>query len=410
MKNIYLILLFLNTCISFGQLRTEKQVQIGDTLNVYFDSTLIRQEVLDNYSMGMGLSYSKYYYAPETSSWLSDFSAPSIYILGRYRQFELLLTFRPTTINPKRNLVFNADTLTAAAQLNPIKLDLSLGYKVKLTNNSLFTPYLGYSISSFTVINEDQIGKKYDIPSTSGITLGANISYLLPVSFAWDIEFLLGAHYSFIDYSKVHPSLGKNYWGVDLGIKILEWSTTKIDIIKTPPLDTQISLENAWSDVRKTSLAVGFNMAQFINGIHLYSSYSGFALDLTYHLGRSDNRSEIVYETSSGVIVKLSAPFGVLYNDVSTSVLYFGLGISYLKENQTVLSYTGTGSISGTQYFIGWRGLGLKNSFFYRLKPFFEIGYSSWDYTNSILNKNRSDKSYNYPKFFFSFGIDYSIF
>ncbi len=167
------------------------------------------------------IGISHYYYNAPTRAWLGNHGGPSIGFVLAIRHWNVGFRFKPWTVNPKQNLVFNSDTLSELAKLNPVKLDYFLGYSFDFKYNISIEPYIGYSKTVFAVINEDEIKAKFSIPTANGIIGGLSINKYFKLKEAEYIGIFANLGYSFVDYKATHKSLGLGYseWTIGVAYK-----------------------------------------------------------------------------------------------------------------------------------------------------------------------------------------------
>ena len=217
MKKILFIIL-----ISFSSIFAQSNTQ--DTLIVKSKKLKI---IKSNWGAKLNIGISKYNYGTKTKKWLGNHYGPTFNLTLLYKNFRFGFGFKPWTVNPKEELSFNGNTLTTFAKLNPIKLELTLGYNFFLFSNINIESYLGYSNNSFHVINEDVIGKKYKITSTNGYTFGLNLYKDLFRFNPYDnMQVYLNFNYNFVDFSKVNSQLDKNFYGFIFGLSFQGWFTS----------------------------------------------------------------------------------------------------------------------------------------------------------------------------------------
>ncbi len=175
------------------------------------------------WGLQFGFGISKFIYQAGTENWIGNHTSPDIKFILYHNNLSFGLNFKPWTVNPKNNLFVGGDTLSSFADLNPIKLELNIGYNYNVTNTTSIESYIGYLNSSFHVINQDVLQKKYNISSQHGITLGANINKYIEFLPYQYIVFYLNTNYNFSDYTKIHPSLGSSFYAIELGVAFKGW-------------------------------------------------------------------------------------------------------------------------------------------------------------------------------------------
>lgn len=228
MKLIILIFLF-PLCIinTFGQnLNWEKKCE-NDTIIisrriVHLARTNSYKAIYCNKTSDFGLRFdigaSYYMYNKPTSNWLGNHYSLSVGFIFALRHFNFGFRFKPWTINPNTNLIFNNDTLTTTAKLNPIKLDYFVGYSIDFQKNISLEPYIGLSRNIFKVINEHELKKNFSIPETNGIITGISINKYFNIKEKKFISIFLNYGYSFVDFRKVNSELSRGYSEFTFGV------------------------------------------------------------------------------------------------------------------------------------------------------------------------------------------------
>jgi hypothetical protein len=111
------------------------------------------------------LGFSSFSYYGRTEKWIGNHNAGMIGFSLAYGKFNLGVNFKLTTVTPQSELVFNGDTLTQDAKLNPIKDDFYVSYSIDLKNNFSIEPHLGLTKNLFFIINEKALNKSFTIPN-----------------------------------------------------------------------------------------------------------------------------------------------------------------------------------------------------------------------------------------------------
>lgn len=160
---------------------------------------------------------SRFHYNQKTKDWLGNHVALNFSFIFVYDKFNWGFRFKPFTINPNKELLFDNKILPKYAKLNPIKFDFYTGYSFDFKHISI-EPYLGLSRNIFTVINEDELKETFSIPSVTGFINGITVNKYFRVNKYEYISIFSNVGYSIVDYKKVHNTLGKNYFEWSLGI------------------------------------------------------------------------------------------------------------------------------------------------------------------------------------------------
>lgn len=235
MNQIILILLFITFYInSLSQKYDRDTICFGKpmTINPYrsiknvSDTSASYKAILCETRTDVGIRFeigiSKYYYNEKTEQWLGNHGGPNFNFILTANKLNFGLRFKPWTINPKTELIFNSDTLPTYADLNPIKIDYYVGYSFDFNNNISIEPFLGFSQSIFSVINEDVLKKTYSIPNALGLITGVAFNKYFRIKEYEYVALFVNLGYSFVNYKKMHESLGVGYfeWTVGVAYKV----------------------------------------------------------------------------------------------------------------------------------------------------------------------------------------------
>jgi hypothetical protein len=235
MKQIISIILFTISVLNgFSQKYLRDTVSFGDTLmitnprsvKVLPDTATVYKalncKTRSNFGFRIEVAVSNYYYSQKVEQWLGNHWGPNFNFVFVYDKVNVGFRFKPATVIPKKELVFNSDTLTKAAMLNPVKIDFYLGYSVDFKYKISIEPYLGFSRTIFQVINEDSLNKKYSIPSAKGFSSGIVINKYFRIKKYQYISVFASSGYSFVDYRKVNKNLDTGYfeWTIGVAYKI----------------------------------------------------------------------------------------------------------------------------------------------------------------------------------------------
>ena len=163
------------------------------------------------------IGISIYHYNQKTKDWLGNHGGPNFNFILTYDKFNLGFRFKPWTVSPNEELLFDNKVLPKYANLNPIKLDFYTGYSFDFEHISL-EPYLGFSRNIFTVINEDELQETFSFPSVTGFINGVTVNKYFKIKNYEYISVFANVGYSIVDYTKVHNALGKNYFEWSIGI------------------------------------------------------------------------------------------------------------------------------------------------------------------------------------------------
>ncbi|HEX4875188.1 MAG TPA: hypothetical protein VFV31_00855 [Chitinophagaceae bacterium] len=164
------------------------------------------------------LGFNLYIYNSKTKNWLGNHNGPLFGLTIAYGDFNFGAKFKPATVSPGQDLSFNGEMLTKDAKLNPIKIDYDFSYSINLKNNFSIEPYIALTINNFIVINEDELGKNYDINKTKGLTFGTTLNKYFKLR---DFQFLaVFAKYGYglSNFKKTNENLDIGYSDIVIGV------------------------------------------------------------------------------------------------------------------------------------------------------------------------------------------------
>jgi hypothetical protein len=237
MKRLFLITTtaLLAATISFGQKWHPETICSMDTLIVepYISikyspdklDSLTRQpykivqcRTRSNIGFRFDIAVSNYYYGKNTTNWLGQHGGPNFSFILVVDKLNFGFRFKPWTIDPKKEMIFDGKILPITASLNAIKLDYYVGYSIDFDKLISVEPHLGYNRSSFIVINEDDLNQTFTFDKTGGPIIGATFNKYFKLK---DYEYLSlfgTVGYTFVNFEKVHPDLDNGYFEWNLGI------------------------------------------------------------------------------------------------------------------------------------------------------------------------------------------------
>ena len=171
-----------------------------------------------DFGIRIEMGYERFFYNPKTQAWLGNHEGYMAGIAVAYHNFSFGAKAKVATVRPETELTFDGELLTAAAKLNPVKIDYDVSYDFNLRYNFTLAPYVAYTTSEFRVINQDSLGRHYDIPKRRGFTAGIALNKYFRIK---DFEFFglfVRWSYGFTNFEKVHPDLGRGYSNLTFGI------------------------------------------------------------------------------------------------------------------------------------------------------------------------------------------------
>lgn len=248
MKLLFLIitLTILTNITSFGQKWNPEIICSSDTLTVEpyvsmkynpekVDSInqesykIVQCQTRSNVGFRMDIAVSNYYYGDKTTSWIGQHGGPNFNFIFVMNKINLGFRFKPWTINPKKEMDFNGQTLPITAKFNNIRLDYYVGYSVDFEKLISVEPYLGYNRTSFLVINEDEINQKFSINKTGGLIAGATLNKYFKLKDYGYISVFGTVGYGFVDYKKVHSDLDNGYFEWNFGVSVKGFGTKRFN-------------------------------------------------------------------------------------------------------------------------------------------------------------------------------------
>jgi len=165
-------------------------------------------------------------------------------------------------------------------------------------------------------------------------------------------------------------------------------------------LDTRLQMKR---------LGVGLDNTVITFGPHINYYTNQFLFSFTYGLSSSNNSNNVIKQFENSLYFRTALSFGYWGSDKGFWPIYLGIGYNYINEKDKVLEFEGDGTISSFSFFLGTKLIEFDEGFLRNFGTHLELGYTAWNYSNSILEKNKSTQKYNFPKFYFSIGIYYYI-
>lgn len=244
--------ILINT-ISFGQKWTQEIICSTDTLIVEPDSLnmepyilmknnpqnidsvkqesykIVKCQTRSKIGFRMDIAVSNYYYGDKTTSWIGRHGGPNFNFIFVVDKLNFGFRFKPWTIDPKKEMEFNEQTLTTTAKLNNIRLDYYLGYSIDFEKLISLEPYIGYNRTSFLVINEDELNQEFTLNKTGGLIIGATLNKYFKLKYYRYITVFGTVGYGFVDYKKVHPDLDNRYFEWNLGVAVKSYGIKRFN-------------------------------------------------------------------------------------------------------------------------------------------------------------------------------------
>lgn len=171
---------------------------------------------------------------------------------------------------------------------------------------------------------------------------------------------------------------------------------------------SQDSMDTKLKEIKR--LGIGFDAVSVNYGpcINYYSNI--WLIGFTYGLPQSSDSHGVLKQFDYSLYFRAAITLGYWYSSISFWPIYIGAGYNFIQEKSNVLEYSGDGTISSFSFFAGTRLLEFKEGFFSHIGTHIELGYTIWNYSNSLLSKNNSDTEYNFSNFYYSVGAYYYIF
>lgn len=177
-----------------------------------------------DYRRGWGFrldfGFSQYYYSKSYADWLGYNFGANLNAMLAFRKLSVGIRFKPSTVSPRKELMFNNALLPKKADLDPIHHNYFIAYEFDLSNTLSIEPSIGYTTCRYEVINEETLKQQYTFNTTSGFLAGITVSkYLCWGNYKYAALFGRINH-GFVDYSRIHSSLSGGYTEVCLGVSI----------------------------------------------------------------------------------------------------------------------------------------------------------------------------------------------
>jgi hypothetical protein len=215
-KLLLLCFVFYSTSSMFGQLL------ISETTRVVSKGKMTRYDRGDwAFRINTGGTYLDY--DSKTTQWIKNHGAVMAGLeISRNRIF-LATDFRVFTVNPRNELRINNKVIPLEAKVNPGKVNLLAGYEFDLSRKTTLSPYAGWLNSVFYVINEDQLGEKYTIPSKSGFTCGVRLNQYFEYSPYYYWGLFVDYNFNISNYNNISAQLGNTFQGFSVGLMCKFW-------------------------------------------------------------------------------------------------------------------------------------------------------------------------------------------
>jgi len=177
----------------------------------------------------MDIAVSNYYYGDKTTSWIGQHGGPDFNFILVVNTLNFGFRFKPWTIDPKKEMLFNGQVLPTTAKLNNVRIDYYAGYSLDFEKLISVEPYVGYNQTSFLVINEDELKQAFSLEKTGGLIVGATLNKYFRLKNYRYLAVFGTAGYGFVDYKKVHPDLDNGYFEWNLGVAVKAFGTKRFN-------------------------------------------------------------------------------------------------------------------------------------------------------------------------------------
>lgn len=175
------------------------------------------------------LGFSNYYYGKQTTSWIGQHGGPNFNFILTINKLNFGYRFKPWTIDPKKEMIFDGQTVPIEAKLNSIKHDYYIGYSFDFEKLISLEPYIGYNRSSFIVINEDELNQELSFKKSGGLIVGATVNKYFKIKDYQYISIFGTVGYGFVNYNKIHPDLDNGYFEWNLGVSYKGFFTKRFN-------------------------------------------------------------------------------------------------------------------------------------------------------------------------------------
>jgi hypothetical protein len=164
-------------------------------------------------SIALGINH--VWYGGATDAWIANHGGGRLYADFIVKNWVVAGSFSPWTVKPRKDLVVGTDTVYRYLKVNPVKLNLALGYIFDIRGLFQVEPAIGYTNAIFSAIDAaKKLNKNIDIPSSGGLLLELNLTRRLFGTKARFFGVRMGGAVGLVDFSGTHASLGSNYYSL----------------------------------------------------------------------------------------------------------------------------------------------------------------------------------------------------
>jgi len=214
MQKVFMIILFF-VSLSFSKQLAHQYFRVNDSVVIVRGDWGICGAV--------GIAY--HHYDAKNLYWFGNHGGPDFELGVMYKNFSVVGFFRPWTLNGNRDVIIDNDTLYMYAKFNDIKIGLNASFLICLTDKFWIEPLIGINKTTFHVIKEEELRKKYNIPSYNGLNYGLGIHYVptrrlftFPIVSIW-------TSFSNADARNILPQLGTWFWQTSITFSFKLWGS-----------------------------------------------------------------------------------------------------------------------------------------------------------------------------------------
>ncbi len=189
-------------------------MKLGDTIRLKaFECTQISK-----FGLRLDVGFNHFSYNAKTKNWLGNHNGALVGLALVWGDLNFGIKFKIATIKTNSELDVNGVQLPLNTQLNPVKVNFDIGYSINLKHNFSIEPFLAMTYHDFIILNEDGLGKEYDINKLWAPIVGTTINKYFPLSNRQFISIFVRYGYGFANFRKVHQDLGFGYSDISEGI------------------------------------------------------------------------------------------------------------------------------------------------------------------------------------------------
>lgn len=228
MKNsFFLLALILLSTTTIAQNYERNIICEPDTINVDSRSMKTVEHIrykaiwctqVSKFGLRLDVGFNHTVYNVKTKEWLGNHNGSLAGLTVAWGDLNLGAKIKLATVHPIAVLDFNGEQLTRDAKINPVKCDFNLGYSINLKHNISIEPYIALTMHDFKVLNEEKLGKKFNLNKLWTPSIGTTIHKYFQIDDFQFINVFVRYGYGFADFKKVHNELGYGYSDLSLGI------------------------------------------------------------------------------------------------------------------------------------------------------------------------------------------------